>query len=525
MSWLTPFYLLVALLLVLLNGFFVLAEFALVKVRSSRIEELMRRGSRRALVTREMIAHLDNYLSATQLGITVASLGLGWVGKPAFAGLIEAVIALPGWWSAAASYTASVTFSFLIITFLHILVGELVPKSMAIRRSEQCALAIAYPMRWAYRLLYLPMLVLNGASNLVLKLIRLEVGHPELAHTEQELRILLFTAQTTGDFSLNRLLMLENIFDLGHQTVKDAMIPWSRVQYLSRSATRDEVMRLLAEHRFSRWPVLDPDTAAPGGYLLMKDMIVQSSGDNDWARLIRPLQVVSPHDSLEVTMQALQGDGANMAIVQDNGRAVGLITLEDILEEVVGKIEDEYPRLPRLYLKDALEAGGVVLDLVAKTPEEAIRCLAAEIPPENLRRGVDVSALALARERQISTDIGQGVAIPHARCPGLARPLIVLGRSVEGIRFSAQSTEPARLIFLLVTPAERPNLQVFLLAQLACVARSEFIRERLCRATSPQELVEIIAAADPEGRKGTQLLEENDPAQREDRWRDDGGQG
>ena len=198
------------------------------------------------MVAREMVVHLDNYLSATQLGITVASLGLGWIGKPAFADLIEAVIALPGWWSTAASYTASVVVSFLIITFLHILVGELAPKSVAIRRSEQCALAIAYPMRWAYRLFYLPMILLNGASNLILKLIGLEAGHTEVAHTEQELRMLLSTAQTTSGFSLNRLLMLENIFDLGHQTVKDAIIPWSRVQHLSRSASRNEVMRKLA---------------------------------------------------------------------------------------------------------------------------------------------------------------------------------------------------------------------------------------------------------------------------------------
>jgi mannitol/fructose-specific phosphotransferase system IIA component (Ntr-type)/CBS domain-containing protein len=318
--------------------------------------------------------------------------------------------------------------------------------------------------------------------------------------------------------------MLENIFDLGHQTVKDVMIPWARVQYLSRSATRDDVMRVLAEHRFSRWPVLDPNTHAPIGYLLMKDMIVQPRGGTAWTDLIRPLHVVGPHDSLEVTMQALQGDGANMAIVLDRGVTVGLITLEDILEEVVGKIEDEFPRLPRLYLKDAMETGGVVLDLAAQTPEEAIPHLAAAIPPENLPRGVDVTALALARERQMSTDIGHGVAIPVARCPGLAKPLTVLGRSIEGIRFGTHSTEPARLIFLLVTPAERPNVQVFLLAQLTHAVESEFIRERLHRAHSPQELIEIIAAADPEGRKEKQFLEQNAQSQSEDRWFDDGGQ-
>lgn len=497
MDWLTPLYLLLAILFVLLNGFFVLAEFALVKVRATRIEELARQGNRRAVVAREMVIHLDSYLTSTQLGITVASLGLGWIGKPAFAGLIQTVVDLPGWWAPAVSHSISVAVAFLIITFLHILIGELAPKSLAIRRAEKSTLGIAYPMLWAYRLFYPPMVVLNGASNLILKLFGLEAGHPEVAHTEQELRMLLSTAETTSGFSLNRLLMLENIFDLGHQTVKDAMIPWSNVKYLYRTASRSEVLCLLAEYRFSRWPVLDPGTQQPTGYLLMKDMIVQMNEDADWMRLIRPLRTVGPHDNLEMIMQQLQKDGANMAVVMDGGRPVGLITLEDILEEIVGRIEDEYPRLPRLFLKDALTAGGVALDFPATTPAEAIRTLAALLPAENLPAGVDVCALALERERQMVTDVGHGVAIPHARCPGLSRPLIVFGRPAEGIVFDERSAEPVSLIFLVVTPAERPNVQVFLLGQLANVARSEFVRERLIRAQMPEEVVEIIAAADP----------------------------
>jgi CBS domain containing-hemolysin-like protein len=514
-----------ALLLVLLNGFFVLAEFALIKVRSSRIEELARLGSHRALVVRGMVAHLDKYLSATQLGITVASLGLGWLGEPAFAGLIESIIRSPGWLSKAASASVSIAASFLVITLLHIIVGELAPKSMAIRRSEECALAVAYPMRFVYAIFYVPMVVLNGMSNFLLKLFRVQVAHPELAHTEQELRILLFTAQTSSDFSMNRLLMLENIFDLGQQRVKDVMIPWTRVQYLSRSATLEQVMRALAEHRFSRWPVLDPRTSMPTGYLLMKDMIAPSKGNTGWTSLVRPLQVVGPDDSLEATMQALQGDGANMAIVIDRGKAAGLITLEDIFEEIVGKIEDEFPRVPKLYLKDALEAGGIVLDFRADSPDAAIRFLAEAIPPENLPTYADVATSARTRERHISADIGHGVAIPVARCAGVAKPIMVMGRSTEGIRFSTHAAEPARLVFLLVTPAERPNVQAFLLAQLTRVLASEFIRERIYRAQSPQEIVEIIAEADPEGHKDKQFLEQNDEAQSEDRWFDDGGHG
>ena len=383
------------------------------------------------------------------------------------------MIGRPGWWSPAVSHSASAAAAFLIITFLHILLGELAPKSLAIRRSEHSTLAIAYPMRWAYRLFYLPMVVLNGASNLILKLIGLEAGHPEVSHTEQELRMMLSTVSTTNGLTLNRLLLLENIFDLGRQSVKDAMIPWSRVQSLSHSASRAEVMRLLAEHRFSRWPVLEPATGTPVGYLLTKDLVTQSQADTDWVKLMRPLKSVGPNDNLEAVMQRLQRGGSKMVVVIDGTRPVGLITLEDILEEVVGRIEDEYPRLPRLFLKDALLAGGVVLDLPSQTPEDAIRMLAAAIPAANIPPALTYARLALTRERQMTTDMGHGVGIPHARCPNLAKPLVVFGRSSEGIVFDERSSEPVRLIFLVVTPAERPNMQVFLLEQLAAFARSE----------------------------------------------------
>lgn len=487
-------YLVIAVILLLLNGFFVLAEFALVKVRATRIEELSRQGDRRAKVAREMVARLDNYLSATQLGITIASLGLGWVGEEAFTEIIDTVLGLPGWWSHGTSRAIASVVAFGALTFLHILIGELAPKSLAIRRPEQSALWVAVPMRWAYRLFFLPMVLLNGASNLILRWIGLDAAHPEMAHTEQELRMLLVGADTTEGFSMNRVLMIENVFDLGRQHVRDAMIPWSRVLNVSRRATRAEVVRICAEHRFSRYPVVDPTSGIAEGYLLMKDLIVD---DSDWLRLIRPLRVVSPDDPLEVTLQRLQSDGANMAVVMQGTKPVGLITLEDILEEVVGRIEDEYPRLPRLYLKDALATGGVVLDLEAESPSAAIRRLAESIPSSALPAGVNVAELATARERQMPTDVGHGVAIPHARCPGLTKSLLVFGRLATPIAFSEKSPEPVRLIFLLVSPLERPNLQVFFLAQLASVAQSEFVRERLCRVESAEEVIEVIAAADP----------------------------
>lgn len=486
-----------AVVLVLLNGFFVLAEFALVKVRTTRIEELARKGNRRAQVARKMIDELDEYLSATQLGITVASLGLGWIGEPAFARLIDRLISRPAWLSGHTSHVISAVLAFLVITFLHILFGELAPKSLAIRRAEASTLWVAEPMRWVYLLFYLPMRALNGASNLVLKLLGLETRHHEVAHSEQELRMLLFATQATGSFSFNQLLMVENLFDLRKQTVRDAMIPWPQVKTLTADTPLAEVLRTVREHRFSRIPVLDPKSREPVKYLLMKDLLLLDEHDRDWRRILRPLRIVSSNDNLEATMQELQRDGANMAVVMDGHHPVGLITLEDILEEIVGKIEDEYPRLPRLFLKDALEAGAIRLDVAAKSTAEVIRELIAAIPPENLPAGVDLTSLTLAREQVMSTDVGFGVAIPHARCPGLSKPILVFGRSDEGIPFGPTSTEPVRLIFLLVTPADRPNLQVFFLAQLANVAKSEFVREKLRQAKTAEELLDIIEAADP----------------------------
>lgn len=493
----TGLLLLLALVLVLLNGFFVLAEFALVKVRTTRIEELARTGNRRAKLARGMLDELDEFLSATQLGITIASLGLGWVGEPAFTHLLESVIGRPAWMTSNTCHILSVIVSFCLITFLHILIGEQAPKILAIRRAEQATLAVAAPMMWCYRLFYVPMLAVNAGCDLILKMLGLEADHHEVAHTEQELRMLLFATQATGSFSFNQLLMVENLFDLSKQTVRDAMIAWPQVRTLPADTPLPEVLRTVREHRFSRIPVLDPKSREPVKYLLMKDLLLLDEHDRDWQRILRPLRIVAPGDNLEVTMQELQRDGANMAVVMDGSVPVGLITLEDILEEIVGKIEDEYPRLPRLFLKDALEAGSIQLNVRAATAEGAIRELIGTIPSGSLPPDVDVAALTLAREQLLTTDVGFGVAIPHARCPKLVKPLLVFGRSDEGILFSPTATEPVRLIFLLVTPADRPNLQVFFLGQLANVAKSAFVREKLCQAETPEGLLDIIEAADP----------------------------
>ena len=190
--------------------------------------------------------------------------------------------------------------------------------------------------------------------------------------------------------------------------------------------------------------------------------MTESISDADWLRLARPLTAVKASDDIEHVLEHLQRENASVCLVEEHGSPVGLVTIEDILEQVVGRIEDEYPREPKVFLQEALATGGVVLELLGSTPQQVIAELAANIPQGLLPLGTDITQLALEREKELPTCLGCGVAIPHARVPGLTRPMVVLGRSQDGILFNPKSNEIVRLVFLLITPADQPDVQVLL---------------------------------------------------------------
>jgi CPA2 family monovalent cation:H+ antiporter-2 len=296
--------------------------------------------------------------------------------------------------------------------------------------------------------------------------------------------------QSVRDLRLT--LIRENVSNLRRQTVRSIMVPWTRVERLSKSSSREEVLQHVGKQHHSRWPVVDVQTGRPVGYLLVKDLIAEGSTDGEWNSLVRPLIAMSPDEDIESALAQLQTQGATICLVEDAGSPVGVITLEDILEQVVGRIEDEYSHDPTLLLNNALRAGSVVLDLAARTADHAIRELAAAIPSQNLPANAKIAELAIARESDVSTDLGVGVAIPHARCPNLDSPLIVFGRSTEGVIFSRQPAELVHFVFLLVTPQERPDVQLYVLGQLAKIAGDAATRERLGKASSPSEVIEIV---------------------------------
>lgn len=293
-------------------------------------------------------------------------------------------------------------------------------------------------------------------------------------------------------------LILDNVSTLRGRPIHNIMVPWTLVRRLSSNDSLDEVRRQLREQHFSRWPVVDTQTGQPVGYLLAKDLIGLNSDDEVWTTLIRPLGAISADDDIESTLLHFQQEATTICVVRDRGSPVGIVTIEDILEQVIGRIDDEYPQHPRVIIRDLILTDDVLLNLSSQTAEQAIVEMAARIPAERLPTSVDIAALAIAREREISTNVGMGVAIPHARCPKLTRPLVAFGRSTDGITFEGKSPNRVYLVFLLVTPTEQPDLQVHLLSQVARIAGNPEILRRLRVATSVSEVSEILATSDAE---------------------------
>lgn len=359
-------YLLLAALLVFLNAFFVAAEFAIVKVRSTRVQELVREGVRGSTAVQNAIGDLDAYLSATQLGITLASLGLGWIGEPAFASIVTPLLATFGIWSEKVIHSISLTIAFALITFLHIVLGELAPKSLAIRRPEETSLVVAPPLRLFYRVFYPALWFLNSSSSFFLRLLRITpASESELAHSEEELRILLAESHRTGTLSASKRKLLENVFDYTRRSAKHIMVPRADITYLSLTRPLAQNLETIRQTQHTRYPLCAEDIDHVLGMLHAKDLFQPVEGlrdSTDLMTLKRDILFVPESRPLELLQRDFQQKRVHMAIVVDEyGGTSGLVTLEDILEEIVGEIQDEFDtEAPRMeatadgYLVDGL---------------------------------------------------------------------------------------------------------------------------------------------------------------------------
>ena len=289
-------------------------------------------------------------------------------------------------------------------------------------------------------------------------------------------------------------LIMENVDHIRSQPVGTILVPWQRVRTLDAGLARDEVLALVARHRFSRWPVLREGAALPLGYLLVKDLLSHDPC-RPWTELLRPLRSVKAGTSIHSVLEMMQSEGATLALVESGGSILGMVSMEDILEQVVGKLDDEQEREATVSLAAALGRGAVLPGLQARQHEAVIGELVLGVPAASLPAGMEreqVREWVLAREEEISTDLGNGIAVPHARIPGLDAPVLVLGHSRDGVRHAPESPEPVRLYFLILSPAEHPEHQLTLLAQVARMARDASAMKGLLRSASAKEFEEQV---------------------------------
>ena len=344
-----------ALFLVLLNGFFVAAEFAMVKLRSTKVEAIAEQNGWRGHILRTVHNQLDAYLSACQLGITLASLGLGWVGEPAFAELLTPLLSAIGIESQKLVHGISFFVAFFIISYLHIVVGELAPKSWAIRKPELLSLWTAAPLYAFYWLMYPAIYLLNASANAILRVAgQGEPGpHHEHHYSRDELKLILHSSRAR-DPSDQDMRVLASAVEMGELEVVDWANSREDLVHLALDARLDEVFTLFRRHKYSRYPVYDETSGSFVGVLHIKDLLLQLSlfemlpSKFNLADLMRPIERVTKHMPLSELLETFRKGGAHFAlVVEADGKVVGFLTMEDVLEVLVGDIQDEHHKAER----------------------------------------------------------------------------------------------------------------------------------------------------------------------------------
>lgn len=340
------------LLLVLLNGYFVASEFALVAIRKTRVDELARKGHSTGKILQKALGNLDHYISATQLGITLASLALGWIGEPAVAHFLESYLRiLPAESKILNTQALSIIIAFSIITFLHIVIGELAPKSIALQKAESTALVIIRPLI-IFSQIFKPFIwLLNNTGHLVIR--ALHIAPPsgkQLLHSEEEVRMILRQSSEGGVLSPKEVEMVYNVFQLSDTPVKVIMVPRTEILAFSLTTTLKQVVKKIAIHPHSRFPVYEETIDNIVGFIHVKDVyqaLIKKGGEKRLSQLkiIRDVITVPEIKKIDAVLQEMRKKRIHLAVINDEfGGTTGVITLEDIIESLVGEIDDEFDR-------------------------------------------------------------------------------------------------------------------------------------------------------------------------------------
>ena len=446
--------------LVLANGFFVASEFALVGVRRSRIAALAAAGSGRAQRLLGLVDNLNAYISATQLGITLASLALGWIGEPAVAHLLE--IPLKNRVSETVLHTIAFTVAFSIITFLHIVLGELAPKTIALERAEKTALAIAYPMQLFYRMFYYPIRLLDWAGTRTVRLLGL---HPSSEHasiyTESELRHLIDVSRRSGHLEKDEQELINGVFEFSNAEVREAMIPRMSVAAIPLAATLDESKAAFRKLGYSRLPVYRDRLDNVVGILFRRDLEPfldqHQVADFELEALLHAPKFIPASARLGAALKQMQSSREHLSIVVDeHGGMEGIITLEDLLEEIVGEIDDEYDEEVRSQISK--ETNGTYLLSGMLTIRDANRKLKLQLPENG-----GYITLAGFLQAQAGRLLHEGETV---KFEGMSFKVVqVEKRRIRRISFRHQEDKPGFSLALvpLISAASNESIQLALM--------------------------------------------------------------
>ncbi len=336
------------IVLIALTAFFVAAEFAIVKVRGSRIDFLIAEGNKRAIPVKTVITNLDEYLSACQLGITVTALGLGWLGKPAIKHMFDSLFAR---WEVPPQVAdiLAVILVFMFITFFHVVVGELSPKTLAIQKAEQVSLLVAKPLIFFYRITFPFIWLLNGSARYVTRMFGLQTAkeHEEV-HSEEELRLLVSESYKNGEINQSEFKYVNKIFEFDDRIAKEIMVPRTEMNILDKDTSVKEALQKMSNEKYTRYPVVDGDKDHVIGFVNFKDIFTDFVKHGAFSKetvqqYIRPIILVIESIAIHDLFLKMQRERTHIAILIDEyGGTAGLVTVEDILEEIVGDIQDEF---------------------------------------------------------------------------------------------------------------------------------------------------------------------------------------
>lgn len=336
-------------ILIALTAFFVATEFAIVKVRMSKIDQLIAEGKKGAISAKRVVSHLDEYLSACQLGITVTALGLGWLGEPTVEKLLHPLFVYLNL-NESVTHILSFGIAFALVTFLHVVIGELAPKTVAIQKAEEVTLLFAKPIIVFYKVMYPFIWFLNGSARVFVGLFGLKpASEHELAHTEEELRILLSESYESGEINKNELKYVNNIFEFDERIAKEIMVPRTEIVTISVDDSYEDILHIIKNERYTRYPVVDGDKDNIVGFLNIKELLTSKVTDGAGSKefklnaFINPVMQVIEGIPIHDLLLKMQKERTHLAILMDEyGGTSGLVTVEDILEEIVGEIRDEF---------------------------------------------------------------------------------------------------------------------------------------------------------------------------------------